>query len=317
MKRFRYRLGTYAAAAMVAGCGGVQPPTLAARGPGLATMPRVSTPANRYRFRTLDNPVDRTYNNLTGINDAGVISGYYGSGASGHPSQGYTLAPPYKTSNYTSENYPRSAQTQVAAIDNLGNTVGDFVDKHGRSWGFVKWNGAFKRYKQHPLYGLNNGGNTVVNPGGNYNNTIYTLNQATRKRTLVYEFSQGSAWGDGLNDAGDVVGSGYELGRFGWAIIGGVLYGVAYGRVGYGYCPSAANGINNNDEIVGWYSCGREYIPQHGFVLTNLLTHPKYEMVDNPNGTQTTINGVNDRGELVGTYVDGAGSTHGFLAKPR
>jgi hypothetical protein len=313
MRRLRHRLGAYAGAAMLAGCGGAQPPTLAAGGLGFATMPRAETTANRYRFRTLDDPADRTYNNLSGINDAGVISGYYGSGASGHPSQGYTLGPPYKTSNYTSENYPRSAQTQVAAIDNLGNTVGDFVDERGR-WGFVKWNGAFKRYKQHPLYGLNNAGNTVVNPGGNYNNTIYALNQATRKRTLVYEFSQGSAWGDGLNDAGDVVGwesTPVITGVSGWAILGGVLY-----WLDYSYCSSIASGINNNEEIVGTYYCGRA-TTWHGFVLKNLSTNPMYETVDDPDGTQTFINGINDKGELVGAFYDSTGSTHGFLAMPR
>jgi hypothetical protein len=30
----------------------------------------------------------------------------------------------------------------------------------------------------------------------------------------------------------------------------------------------------------------------------------------------TTINGVNDAGELVGFYVDAAGNTDGFLALP-
>ncbi|MGA8098420.1 MAG: hypothetical protein WB810_07160 [Candidatus Cybelea sp.] len=310
-----YRLGSCAAAAMLAGCVGSQPPTLAARGQGFATIPLARASAGRYRFRTLDNPADPTYNDLTGINNAGVISGFYGGGGSGHPTKGYTLAPPYTRSSYTSENYPRSTQTQVIGIDSLGNIVGTFVDSRSRSWGFIKWNGRFKRYRQHPLYGLNNGGNSVVNPGGYYNNTIYALNQATRKRTLIYTFTQGYAWGVGLNDTGDVVGSARTpilAGFNGWAILDGVLY-----SVDYSYCSSIAIGINNNDEVVGAYACGRAPYQWHGFVLTKPLTHPKYETVDDHSGVQTTINGVNDKGDLVGTYVDSAGSTHGFLAEPR
>lgn len=34
-------------------------------------------------FTTIDNPLDPTFNQLLGINTAGVISGYYGSGAPG------------------------------------------------------------------------------------------------------------------------------------------------------------------------------------------------------------------------------------------
>jgi len=39
--------------------------------------------------------------------------------------------------------------------------------------------------------------------------------------------------------------------------------------------------------------------------------------VDDPNGVgTTTINGVNDAGDLVGFYLDAAGNTDGFLATP-
>ena len=39
--------------------------------------------------------------------------------------------------------------------------------------------------------------------------------------------------------------------------------------------------------------------------------------VDDPHGAgTTTINGVNDHGQLVGFYVDSNGNTDGFLASP-
>jgi hypothetical protein len=42
-----------------------------------------------------------------------------------------------------------------------------------------------------------------------------------------------------------------------------------------------------------------------------------FRTVDDPKGIgTTTVNGVNDFGQLVGFYVDGAGNTDGFLATP-
>ncbi len=42
-----------------------------------------------------------------------------------------------------------------------------------------------------------------------------------------------------------------------------------------------------------------------------------FETINDPNGIgATTLNGVNDRGELVGFYTDSAGNTDGLLATP-
>src|SRR5579871_4509728 len=62
-----------------------------------------------YAFTTLDDQADPTFNQLLGINDHGVIAGYFGSGLSGHPNKGYTLVPPYGQGNYINENFPGSA----------------------------------------------------------------------------------------------------------------------------------------------------------------------------------------------------------------
>src|SRR5271163_4047914 len=62
--------------------------------------------ATAYSFKTLDNADDVTFNQLLGINDFGVIAGYFGSGAQGHPNKGYLLAPNH--AQYTNENFPGS-----------------------------------------------------------------------------------------------------------------------------------------------------------------------------------------------------------------
>ena len=43
----------------------------------------------------------------------------------------------------------------------------------------------------------------------------------------------------------------------------------------------------------------------------------QFQQIDDPNGIgTTTVNGINDLGDLVGFYVDGAGNTDGLLAVP-
>ena len=53
----------------------------------------------------------------------------------------------------------------------------------------------------------------------------------------------------------------------------------------------------------------------HGFTWTS---RHGFQTVDDPNAVgTTTVNGVNDHGDLVGFYVDAAGNTDGMLVKPR
>lgn len=67
-----------------------------------------------YQFKTHNNNTDPTFNQLLGINNHGVIAGYFGSGTvvNGklHPNKGYTLSQPYAQGNYTNENFPGSVQ---------------------------------------------------------------------------------------------------------------------------------------------------------------------------------------------------------------
>jgi len=86
-----------------------------------------------YSFTTLDNGNDPTSNRLLGINDYGLIAGYFGSGAAGHPNQGYLLQRPYSQATYAGENFPGSVQTQVTGLNNHGATVGFFSGRTTRT----------------------------------------------------------------------------------------------------------------------------------------------------------------------------------------
>ena len=74
-----------------------------------------------YAFSTLNDQNDPTFNQLLGINSHNVIAGYFGSGTdAAHPNKGYVIKAPYGQGNYTNENFPGSAQTQVTGLNDLG-----------------------------------------------------------------------------------------------------------------------------------------------------------------------------------------------------
>jgi hypothetical protein len=61
-----------------------------------------------------------------------VIAGYFGSGAQGHPNQGYLLDPPYSSGSFVPENFPGSVQTQVTGLNDRGVTVGLKLSRSGQ-----------------------------------------------------------------------------------------------------------------------------------------------------------------------------------------
>ena len=299
----------------------VRPSSAAVSTSHLAPGGPSAKPDRGYTFRTLDDPANTAYNVLTGINNAGVISGYYGAGLASNPSQGYTLAPPYGASNYVPEAFPTSSQTQVLAINNLGNPLGRYADTDGNWYGFVDWYETYTHLDQQ-TQGLNGDGWTVwtkVRAGEYFQ--VFLRNVRTGKREQVTGGYGGGelVLGTALNDRNDVVGwhaSHVLTGVYGWAHIGGHFYDFTVGN-GSGSDATTPSGINNKDEIVGTYS-DYPYNQTHGFVLTGVRKNQRYKTVDDPNGAGTTvINAVNDDGQLVGTYVDASGYTHGFLATPR
>src|SRR6202012_3725528 len=99
-------------------------------GPSLAATTPPDISAN-YAFQTRNDNRDTTFNQLLGINNSGVIAGYFGSGQKGHPNRGYVVSPQYAQGNYRNENFPGSAQTQVTGINNAADTVGFWVDASG------------------------------------------------------------------------------------------------------------------------------------------------------------------------------------------
>ena len=327
-----------AAAAAVVGVAAA----LAAGGTALATAHASTSGANAqamgvraaaghpaYGFRTLDDHADLTFNQLLGINDDGLIAGYFGSGAQGHPNMGYLLGP----GGHQPENFPGSVQTQVTGLNNRGVTVGFWSSMNNANlvndnFGFVDVDGHF-RNADFPtgdaasppvdqLLGVNDNDVAVgfyTDGQGNNHGYEYNINTG-RYSTVTYQGAPGaSLTAAAINDRGDVAG-------FYTNPSTGVTDGfIKFGNRTFidlsvpGASATTALGVNNYDEVVGTYTVGSgSSAVMHGFTWT---PEHGFRTVDDPHGVgTTTINGVNDFGQVVGFYVDANGNTDGFLATP-
>ena len=279
-----------------------------------------------YRFQTLDNAGDPTFNQLLGINDLGVIAGYFGSGAAGHPNKGYLLLPPYGQNHYLNENFPGSAQTQVTGLNNLGVTVGFWSSMNNANQvndnhGFVDVGGHF-RTADFPtgspaappvdqLLGVNDNDVAVgfyTDANGLNHGYEYDIRH-NRYSAVTLPGSGASVTAAAINDKGDVAGiytnfAGTTTGFLKTA--NGQLFSLAVP----GASATQALGVNIHDEVVGTYTDAQGNM--HGFTWT---PQAGFATVDDPHGIgTTTINGVNDFGRLAGFYVDANGNTDGFLA---
>jgi hypothetical protein len=299
---------------------------------GAATMSPASSP--RYHFTTLNNHKDLTFNQLLGINNEYVISGYFGSGMPGHPNKGYLLVPPYHQNDYINENFPHSAQTQVTGLNNVGNTVGFWANAAGANFGFYTSGTHFYQIPKVPgssyaspqvvqLLGINDHGLAVGfytnnnQPTGNNRGFTYNIHSHKFKRVLIPGAAQGltgpSLTAAAINNHGEIAG--FYVTQTGSTV---AFVATAHTFTTF-FFPHAtltqALGINDSGEVVGDYQLGTgSSAKMHGF--TWRIGHG-FHTVNDPHGVNTTtINGVNNRGDLVGFYVDSKGNTDGFLAKP-
>jgi hypothetical protein len=298
----------------------------------------------RFKFQDITNANDPTFNQELGINNAGLIAGYFGSGAAGHPNKGYTVVRRYKTQlDFTNENFPGSVQTQVTGINNRGEfdfnrdratTVGFWSDMNNSSmvnnnFGFVNFggpNGVFinvnnpntgviNGVKTNQLLGVNDRNIAVgfyVDTAGATHGYIYDIAANAFSANIDDPNGVGATTAAAINDHDQIVGF-YSDGN-------GVTHGFFESR-GVFKTIDAANatatsllGLNNFGEAVGFDMDANGNM--HG-IICDVVTGA-CEQLDDPNGIgTTTFNGLNDRGQIVGFYVNGAGNTIGLLATPR
>jgi probable HAF family extracellular repeat protein len=292
LKRFGTLVGALAAAIAVLG---------GHTGPVAAAAPA------QYSFQKVASPQDPTFTQLLGINAGNTIAGYFGSGATGHPNKGFALGLPAR---FSAENFPRSAQTQVIAIDNRGDTGGFYIDQAGATHGFTRVKGAFR---------------TVDLPGTTFNQLLGLDNHGRAAGFFQDAAGVDHAWirdahgtfgvpaiansqATGINDDGTVVG--FTL-RTATTSSGFVLRDDTLKLLNVpGSTFTQALGENNRGQVVGFSNDAKGN--PHGF----MYQAGRFRTVDVPGATSTTINGINDRGRIVGFFTDANGNTVGFAGTP-
>jgi uncharacterized membrane protein len=221
----------------------------------------------------------------------------------------------------------------VLGIDTAGDTVGFYVTNPavGTTSGFAKpAGGAFVTVNQpgtafNQLLGINLAGTTAagysstdpagmvgqkaltVSGGPTFASPVFTNIDAL----LVAKFGPNfNSQATGVNNAGTVVGFYLPTATtsVGFEDVGGVITNIDP----FGSTFTQALGIDNNgNEIVGF-----EVDPvtgfQHGYVDINGMP----SIFDPPGSVSTTINGVNDLGQIVGFFTDANDNTIGFVATP-
>jgi hypothetical protein len=292
--------------------------------------------ATTYSFQTLDNPADPnvpTFNNLLGINNEGLIAGFYGSGNAGDPNQGYLLTLP---STFTSVEFPGQAQTQLTGLNDRGIVVGYFYPTNNgipvdNQFGFYEKDGLFTAVNNPKTPGLFN--NPAPNSGvlienqligvndhniavGFYNDASgsshgYTFDIKTGKFSADINDPSGvSTVTAAINDKGNIAGFYTDA----MGAIHGFLdtHGVFKTVDAPGASETELLGLNDHGIAVG-------------FDIVNGVTHGiiyntktgTFTTLDDPNAVGSTVfNGINDKGDIVGFYTDMAGNTHGLLATP-
>jgi uncharacterized membrane protein len=230
-------------------------------------------------FKTFDDQADPTFNQLLGINNDGKIAGYFGSGtpASTHPNKGYTLTIHNGQPQFTNENFLGSQQTQVTGINNHGTTVGFWADAAGDNFGFVNKNGVFA---------------DVVDPAGKGK----AANGMTTEQLL------------GVNDQDKAVGF--------WTDAAGNNHGFTFNINSNhfsefdiaGFASTTTTAINNKGDIAGFVA-GAD-----GNDVSFVQEGKNLVWLNGPTGSVSVqALGINNERQVVGSYVDGQGATHGFL----
>jgi hypothetical protein len=287
--------------------------------------------AQTFKFTTLDNPGDPTFNQLLGINDDGTIVGYFGSGAIGHPNIGYEISAPY--TEYVSRNQPASLQTQATGINNAGLTTGFWSDTNNgtdnnfavlfepivsrlASISVVDPLVAFNMLPNTPAFvsqalGINNDdvvAGFYVDGSGNSHGYTYSVKTAAYTPVKIGGATSDAA--TGINDNGQV--SGFYLNSKGDTV--GFVKNSTGGVVTSFRVPGTTFtqllGINNSGTAVGFYNDSNN-VP-HGLYYTP--ANGAWTKVNDPDGVQgTVVNGINNKNQLVGFYIDAAGNFHGMI----
>jgi PEP-CTERM motif len=248
--------------------------------------------------------------------------------AVGHPNKGYTTVPPSYNTSFTNENFPNSVQTQVTGINNIGTTVGFWSDTNlgsgDNNFGFTDVGGTFTNVNKpgtgvgpaiNQLLGVNDDNIAVgfyVDGAGATHGYTYNIATTTFSDNIDDPHGVGTTTAAAINNTGEIAG--FYTDTMTKAVLGFVDNGGAFSTIDVpGSMSTVLLGLNDNGFAVGDYIDGGGVM--HGLLYD--LNNNTFQNIDNPFGIgTTTINGINDKEQLVGFYVNGEDNTIGLIANP-
>lgn len=297
-------------------------------------------------FFVLNNPGDPNFNQLLGINDRQVIVGYFGDGTI-IANNGYVLVPRnhYSVENFT--NLPSgdfASQTQAIGINTrtFPDIVGFYTDNAtGFTHGFLDSNGVQSPIDDpagsppnvtapvQNLLGINNfdeaAGFWTDNDGHEHGFVVQIDIQPPSSSTFI-EIPPSTFAGAVATQASNITNNNLVCGF--WTDANGNNHGFI-GFLGQKFSSfkvminrmtavsTSPFGCNDEGEIVGSFTDKAGNV--HGFVFLG----GRFFQFDAPGSSQTAafgvmgtlINGVNDRGDIVGFFSDGT-HVNGFVNFP-
>ena len=296
----------------------------------LSALVPVDVQAGPVSYITINDPADNTlqtptFNQLLGINDAGVIAGYFGDGVIVN-NNGFT----YNNGVFTPENVPGTDQTQVVAINNTLSggtyqTAGfSVINASGLNQGFTNVGGTFTNVNGPgstftQVLGLNDHNEAVgfyMTSTGVTNGFTYSLGTMNVTTLAVpASWNATAVTAAGVNNSGTVVGFFTNAaGTAGFIDNNGTYLSPTD--------PLGTNpmffGINNLGQVVGTDTAANG--ASEGFVYdmntgTWTLVVDPLEMTtpDSFGISGTILNGINDLGQVVGFYAGPNGNVDGLL----
>jgi len=291
---------------------------------------------NQGVFFKLNNPGDPNFNQLLGISDHEIIAGYFGDGTVVF-NNGYVLVP---NTHYSVENFAGTppagstiTQTQAIGINNknVPVIVGFWADQNGLQFGWEDVKGVFTTILDpnatfagnQNLLGVNDFNEAAGFWVDSANNELgFVVSLASNPPTFIEIpptlFNGAVATqASGINDKDQVCGfwvdgNGNDHGFFG--PLGGKLNSFEV-RIENGPRAKSTQALGcSNNFIVGSYV--KSDGTTHGFVFDG----SDFDNFNAPGSSQTPafgvagtiINGVNDKGDIVGFFSDGT-NVNGFV----
>ncbi len=271
------------------------------------TAPHVTTPpVGNFRFQNVDIPGTQS-TIAQGINNRGQIAGFF------QDSFGATHGYVQDALNVQPIDFPNASITFPLAISDSGTVIGDYADAFGNFHGFVLEGGTFASVDfpgaiLTEIFDLNEKGDLT----GIYQSPDFGIHGFIRNKdgfTSVDDPTQAfpSTVALGINNRDTVVGFFRDArGRsHGFSLSQGIFQQIDVP----GAAASSPEGVNESDTIVGVYFDLDH--TQHSYIQRS----DNFTTLDFPGAVGTTaVFQINDRGTMVGNYIDAQGLTHSFIA---